>query len=306
MPNQQTQIQDKPYFIVPFIKPKDPKEYKNLDRRFSIASGYCGVLNVTITVQTPLIFGQGDLAIQPDGVNVVHALSRENGSIALAGSSFKGELRSFFECITPSCVLLSKERTNCKIANGEICPACAVFGGLGLKGKLRFSSFIAHLPVRTEYKVVPQLWSPRIDNHPGRKLYKHSKILEIGTDAIGFNYECLPIKSELTGHIFYEGLTYEELSALLFALGLGWEKPIYHKLGYAKPAYYGSVKIDVTDGNGGNPLSSKPQDSLETLASNYRQNADADLLQAIRVIETYWSDLNGPNQWKTVGANRVY
>ena len=367
MSNLQTLYKDKPYFFVPFVHKVHRKHIS--ERQYSISNGYSGSFHLTLTAMTPLIFGEGDLSIGDNG-HVMHSLSRENGNITLAGSSFKGMLRSFFESITHSCTLLSPRwqsqllpnntHTPCQqsIRNTQtVCPACSLFGCLCMKGKLRFSSFQAKSSQIVETNVVPNLQSPYKD-YPrdqtrgwgnerlyyasfkgingtdtanldkatffnmkksatlqspqgfyGRKLYKHSLILEKGKDALSNTYESLPVGSILTGEILFEGLTDEELASLAFALGIGWERPIYYKLGYAKPAYFGSVKIDVcllpASGNTlhlGRPL---PND-IDKLGTEYRLGADEELRSAIEMIESYWSAVDGKNQWQTIENRRNY
>jgi hypothetical protein len=143
----------------------------------------------------------------------------------------------------------------------------------------------------------------------GRKFYKHSKALESGKDKLGSTYECLKAGTVLRGELVYEGLSEAELSALLFALGLGWDKPIYHKIGYAKPAYLGSVEIHTEQVALAERYSSLQQNNadLRALAQEYRRKADPEVLAAINAIAEQWSSLNGDNQWiSDEGGRRNY
>jgi hypothetical protein len=133
----------------------------------------------------------------------------------------------------------------------------------------------------------------------GRKFYKHSlKWSELtASQNAGDLYECLPEKTTLVGEIIYQGLTDEELGALLFALGLGWKKPIYHKLGYAKPAFLGSVRLSVE------PLplpryETPPQsiDDLESIATQYYDKYKDSISEAVAVLEKEWSEI-GQSEW---------
>jgi len=365
MSDKQTFYSEKPYFFVPLVK--RIHRTKRDDRRKALG-GASGILSVTLTAMTPLHFGQGDLR-SFDGKHLCHALTRESKTIALPGASFKGMLRSVFEATTNSCIsryprdmrhlLPNQNNLQCERQRPleQICPACSVFGCLGIKGKIQFSSFQAEGQPVIEYPSLPALQSPfrdypnrdrrgsgnerlyygwfkdvqgpedvgnitkdeffrKLDNKIqdygqfyGRKFYKHSQEQVEGNDVLQNTYECLSADSKLLGEIVYEGLHESELQALLFALGLGWETPIFHKLGYAKPAYFGSVKIDVHRKDS-SPRSysfgNEQQIDLGTLAKNHRSSADDDVKKAIKEIQRQWSSLDGGSPWKSVDGRKTY
>ena len=147
----------------------------------------------------------------------------------------------------------------------------------------------------------------------GRKFYKHANKPEIGNESVGNTFECLEPGAVLEGTIGYQGLREEELAALVFSLGLGWATPIYHKLGYAKPAYFGSVSIaieaiDMPERYRNIGVSRNTQ-SIKELAVRYRAGADGDVLSAIEAFEQTWSSLDEPSQWSAPqegGQNRMY
>jgi CRISPR/Cas system CSM-associated protein Csm3 (group 7 of RAMP superfamily) len=355
MSDKQTFYSKKPYFFVPLVK-RVHREKRD-DRRNALG-GASGILAVTLTAMTPLHFGQGDLR-SFDG-KLIHALTREGETIALPGASFKGMLRSVFEATTNSCVsryprdmrhlLPNQNNFRCERPLEQICPACSVFGCLGVKGKIQFSSFRIEGRPEIAYPSLPALQSPfkdypngdkrgignerlyygwfkdiqgpdvgdmtkdeffrKLDNKIqdygqfyGRKFYKHSQEQVEGSDALQNTYECLQAGSELHGEIVYEGLRESELQALLFALGLGWETPIFHKLGHAKPAYFGSVKIDVHRKDSSlrsHSFGNDQQIDLETLAKKHRSSADDDVKKAMEEIQRQWSSLDGGSPWESV------
>ena len=140
----------------------------------------------------------------------------------------------------------------------------------------------------------------------GRKFYRHSKKYDqlTGTDQ----YECLPVGAKLSGTITYQGLTKDELGLLLTALGVGWEKPIHHKLGYAKPAYLGSVCLCVTaqafhnrDG-----LSTLTDKELNDRARYYRDTASPQVKAAIDALEQVWGHYDSELYWRTEGGRQSY
>jgi hypothetical protein len=135
----------------------------------------------------------------------------------------------------------------------------------------------------------------------GRKFYKHSKKFSaISKDAAGGDqYECLAVGSKLVGTITYQGLTDDEFGALLFALGLGWESPIYHKIGYAKPAYLGSVSLQVE------PLrpperyqwKNHTPDELTTKAKSYYAAHQDSIGPAVNALQELWSEISETECW---------
>jgi hypothetical protein len=377
---KQTKYSDKPYFFAPLAeKIVSDRRPRNKALQAPLLSGK---LAVTLKAVTPLHFGQCQLMtdLMNDRTNptAIHVLCREGGCPVLPGSSFKGSLRSVFEAVTNSCILFYpckvefatpfENRSACRPIRDEdrVCPACSVFGNLGGKGKLTFSSFRASGNVKTGYYKIPQLQAPFrdyprneqnrglgnerlyygnfIDVHGievgdmdkavflerkrtergraprfyGRKLYKHAQKPEEGNDAVSGQYECLRPGTELSGTIAYEGLARDELAALLFSMGLGWKKKIYHKAGYAKPAYFGSVEIAVSQIKApdryerfGLLASSKPLDSqekLESLAKEHLTAAGHYIRDAVAAIEKEWSveNIGKSSQWKRIEGNITY
>ena len=84
-------------------------------------------------------------------------------------------------------------------------------------------------------------------NIAGRKFYFHQpsgiQIESVGTD---YNQYITPIdqESQFTFSVQFTNLKDIELNTLLYALVL--ERDMRHKLGYAKPAGFGSVRFEIT------------------------------------------------------------
>jgi len=286
---------NKPFFYVPQAQPC------HVD-----ADGckHSGRLRVTIIAKkTPLHFGAGQFLYDENASLFISQLCRENDQITLPGSSFKGMLRSVFEALSGSCM---PPNQSCK---GH-CPACSIFGFLGDKGQLRFSSFRL-VEGATENLCLPQLYS-HPTNVNQRRFYRHStayaeiscacKALRASKDKDKKGseyYECLSPGAVLEGTIIYQNLTEEQLGGLLFALGVGWGEQIYHKLGYAKPAYLGSVHIEVTpEAMLGSLLSSEqgPQD-FESLAASYYDKHKSKINGIVSLLKEAWSMISDENSW---------
>jgi len=363
----ETSYTGKPYFFVPMIGSVDRRRALNRQKLLS-SNAFAGKFSIKIECMTPLHFGSGRLKFDEVEQSFKHSLLRENKKIALPGSSFKGMLRTVFESVTASCVLLSPKALPRKIGNLKrcecdnnlnLCPACSVFGCLSYKGKLIISSFYTTPNIKTGDLKIPPLNQPfktysedynhkskskkdkdpktgnerlyygdfsdihgldvarmkkddffakKEDEHGsggnfyGRKFYKHSgkhDKLASGKDS----YECLLKGAILEGEITYQGLNKEELGALLFALGLGWGKPIFHKLGYAKPAFLGSVKLTITP----KPLSERHAvktmtlNEVNDLAEQYYSANESPIKEAVSAFEQQWLEIGRSNWLKEKG-----
>jgi len=280
----------KPYFYMPQGKPA----------RAKFESGaHSGRLRISITARTPLHFGAGLLGVQDE--SFVHLLSRENGRISLPGSGFKGALRALYEALSDSCNPGSPA-SHC-VDKNELCPACALFGFMNQrqtrKGKLHFTSFAAE--GATQILWLPQLRAPKPPDEPLRKFYKHSQGWgDITESSIGrknaSQLECLLPGAALEGAVIYQGLTENELGGLLFALGLGWDPPAYHKLGYGKPAYFGSASLTARQGAAQNtlfPSDNFTPDELAAIARRWRERHEANA----KVFEKEWTSIGSGQHW---------
>ncbi|MDR2713234.1 MAG: RAMP superfamily CRISPR-associated protein [Clostridiales bacterium] len=261
---------NKPYFFVP------ANQVKAIEKKKGTRSGR---LQVTVKALTPLHFGAGTLGLVND--EFTHKLNRENDKIVLPGSSFKGALRSVFEALSESCLLTKTDNGKCT------CPACSLFGFLGQRGHLGFSSFSLAGQPEMDFLRLPQLRGPNIVDEKQRKFYKHSdQYIRISNHyknkpLNSALFECLPVNSQLQGIITYQDITSDQLGALLFSLGLGWDAPLHHKLGYAKPAYLGSVHLNI-----------KPLDSLHSLIKRDSLSADELTESAKEYYEKHNSAIN--------------
>ena len=349
----ETSYENKPYFFVPLADKADRRNALNKQNMLA-GKNRAGKLNITIECMTPLHVGSGQLMYDVKSESFYHALLRENEQITIPGSSFKGMLRSIFEAVTPSCVLLAPRALPLKVgalsacnSNSGLCPACSLFGRLSYKGKLIFSPFytdalpvIMKLPqLEQPFKTYPPTSGrerdPRTGNERlyygnfrdvrgldvammskadffrnkkmepnsggifyGRKLYKHSRNWEtLSNHSDEQNFECIPVKSVLNGSIIYQGLSDDELGAILFSLGIGWAPPIYHKCGYAKPAYLGSVKLDVTPEAlpRYDDIHMTRDDAVDIALRYYKKNEPL-IKNAVNTIKQEWSEI-GDSKW---------
>ena len=258
-----------------------PRRRPRLHDRFA---GYCGRLEGTITTLTPFFI--------PDrtGRSPKSFLTNANRQAVIPGSSLKGLVRSLVETIGPGCWLLygskyGKGRNDdvnylnklpkafepCPDRDGNLCPACRMFGLIGRGGVLQrghvgFDDAVCDAPTVCEplYTIILSGPKPRhkafyLDEKEqrlaGRKFfYHHSRPpVDVGRwepkGAASDRRQNDYIKPVGKASIFafscdFESLEDDELRLLLYALVL--ESGMRHKLGYAKPAGLGSVEINLT------------------------------------------------------------
>jgi CRISPR/Cas system CSM-associated protein Csm3 (group 7 of RAMP superfamily) len=293
-------MKNKPYFYV------DPVEKSRFPPR---EGDHNGQLRVTINILTPTHFGAGLLEFNEEGGTFIHKLNQENGKISLPGSSFKGMLRSVFEAVSESC-MVTDEDGRCS-DNKNICSACKMFGRLGKKGQLGFSSFALIEGSKPEIKYLPTLHhndggsqlDDSDDKPQQRKFYKHSSAHKRISEASRSNkdsarYECLPVGAKLQGIVSYHSLSDDQLGGLLFALGLGWkdengnEVTINHKLGYGKPAYFGSVHIEVSSERREAAIVKRDYfsgDKLKGMANDYYEKHESTIGVAVAELREEWA-----------------
>ncbi|MBA3947478.1 MAG: hypothetical protein H0X37_23330 [Herpetosiphonaceae bacterium] len=183
---------------------------------------------------------------------LVKALVRVDGVPVVPGSSFKGCVRSVVEAISRSCVRATRSREVPSKLQGcnrkeSVCVACQLFGAQDLQALVRFSD-MRQTAGDVEVATVPQLFRPRPQEGPyvfqrsvrGRKFYMHGARQAQGDGPI----EVCATGSSFAGQIDFTNLSRAQLGLLLVALGQHPNYPLFLKLGGAKPACYGSVRVD--------------------------------------------------------------
>lgn len=276
-----------PYDFVPIDWSNPPERHHPLPHdRFS---GISGKIEGTITAETPIfIFHslQSSQGPQP-------FIKNNQGKHIIPGSSLKGLFRNLVETLGNGCFLLYGGNYNNlsgdfhKCSTDNLCIACRMFGTLQsskLKlGKVSFNDAIEveickHDPVCTIVLMGPQPHHTAFylngNQIAGRKFYFHQP-LGIQTTEEGKQH-ITPIDkgSQFTFSVQFTNLESVELQTLLYALVL--EPDMRHKLGYGKPAGFGSVRIEIT------------KLSLIDYANRYTANQGAEPVEGNR-LEAYLS-----------------
>jgi CRISPR/Cas system CSM-associated protein Csm3 (group 7 of RAMP superfamily) len=245
----------------------------NLHDRFS---GLSGRIEGTITTLTPLFIPE------PGVHSPKSSLTNGHHHPIIPGSSLKGLFRSLAETIGPGCWWLFKGEHEHKLPHvfrqcpkgGNLCIACRMFGliegrknGMLLLGHVGFDDAVCQEPQDHPAVYTIILSSPK-PRHRAFYLYKNGKLagrkyyfhhstppydpgcwLPKGKassqrDAQNQYIKPLGADSVFTFSAHFDNLAQDELCLLLYTLVL--EPGVHHKIGYAKPAGLGSVKIALT------------------------------------------------------------
>ena len=263
-----------PYDFVPIDWGKSPlrKPASSHDR----FSGVSGKIEGTITAETPVFIF--DSPKRNSGAEPF--ITNYQRQHIIPGSSLKGLFRSLVETVGNGCFLffdgkykdkdidevidyttkLPEDFEKCKA--DDLCIACRMFGAMHSSdmlslGHVSFNdavevSICEHEAVYTialmgpkprheAFYLDPEQWIA------GRKFYFHQpegiKTTHIKTD---YNEHITPVDigSQFAFSLQFTNLETLELKTLLYALVL--EQDMRHKIGYGKPAGFGSVHFDIT------------------------------------------------------------
>ncbi len=197
-----------------------------------------GIMTVSIEALTPLFVGTGDYEIDP---RRYQPFFRRGGGCVIPGTSVKGVVRSYAEALSPSCMA-----GNCSV--DHLCICCAVFGMLGIQGRLTFLDAVPQSP----NSIVPAIlclevrWGPRLDYPGQRKLYIHDDYRQwIARPQDGERFETVNKGAKFTCSIHFNNIAKREMGLLLLAMGLSPGHRFDLKMGGGKNRGLGSVRLSV-------------------------------------------------------------
>lgn len=263
-----------PYDFVPIDWDKSPiREPASPHDRFS---GVSGKIEGTITAETPVFIFDSPKRMR----GAEPFITNQQGQHIIPGSSLKGLFRSLVETVGNGCFLffdriyededgnknidytteLPEDFKKCETV--DLCIACRMFGAMHSSdmlslGHVSFNdavevSICEHEAVYTIALMGPKPRHEAFYLHPeqgiaGRKYYFHQpdgiKTTHTKTD---YNEHITPVDtgSQFAFSLQFTNLETLELQTLLYTLDL--EQDMRHKIGYAKPAGFGSVRFDIT------------------------------------------------------------
>ena len=167
------------------------------------------------------------------------------GPPVIPGSSIKGAVRQVYELLTPSCEPGTRESCSVSARSSRlvVCPACSLFGGLGLGGRLGFGEAI--LPKGDAQKnlklvAVPYPWAKQKGVPGTYRFYGQKKEpreeKEMTWAAFG----------EFRTRLRVVNASDDELGLLFASLGIGWKGPAPGlRLGGRKYHGFGAVQVKV-------------------------------------------------------------
>ena len=255
-----------PYDFVPIDWNNPPEHHSpSTHDRFS---GISGKIEGTITSETPVFIFHSpkwNHGAEP-------FIKNEQNQHIIPGSSLKGLFRNLAETIGNGCFLLYGEnyknlpRNFQKCNTDNLCIACRMFGripGRGdssnlHRGNVSFNDAIEvkiceHTAVYTIALMGPKprheafYMDPTKRHIAGRKFYFHQPLgIQTAGQGSRYNQHITPIDkgSHFAFAAQFTNLEAVELQTLLYALVL--EPKMRHKLGYGKPAGFGSVHFEIT------------------------------------------------------------
>ncbi len=256
-----------PYDFVPIDWDKSPiRKPASPHDRFS---GVSGKIEGTITAETPIFIFDSPKKM----CGAEPFITNQQGQHIIPGSSLKGLFRSLVETVGNGCFLffdgkyedkdittkLPEDFKKCETA--DLCIACRMFGAMHSSdmlslGHVSFNdavevSICEHEAVYTIALMGPKPRHEAFYLDPewiaGRKYYFHQPrgILPAQTKT-NYNEHIIPVDtgSQFAFSLQFTNLETLELQTLLYTLVL--EQDMRHKIGYGKPAGFGSVHFDIT------------------------------------------------------------
>ena len=242
----------KPYNFIPFLK---TQYYDIGNKKFDLK----GRIDLEIKVLNTIHISEDSYDMNEEEV-LYKKFYKIGDKYAVPGTSLKGMIRNLAEMVSNSCISATRDEQevlpkgkekSCRVA--QRCIICDVFGAMGKKSKIKVSDFLyEENSGAMSILGLPELRTPNVNVSSiylnegvlkGYKIYNHGiqSILKTGD----YNCECLMKNSTFKGYVLYEDLDVEELKLLCYAIGLAGD--FNHKLGYGKPAYYGSIEITAKD-----------------------------------------------------------
>lgn len=246
-------IEPKPFAYVG-IAPEPPKRTRYVPHHTIAHGSLTGRLRLELEVTSDYLFvGSGSY----DFVSniVYYSFARSGGQITIQGTSIKGTVRSVLETISNSCVSQSRREEGEYVPQSHkgcdsierLCPACSMFGRTArdgsYAGRVSFSDALPAQLNGPEIVKISELFSPR--RFSSRRKFYQDKIASATPDKRPERntrlIEALKRGSKLRLHVDFQNLAPEELSLLLYSLGVRQNYSI--KIGGAKPRGFGSASF---------------------------------------------------------------
>lgn len=314
----------KPYQFVPLNREVDGYRERVRDRSLLDKKLYHGKLILRGKTLTSLLVLSGQLTLQKG--QVVKGLVTNQGCPILPGSSLKGVVRSVYESVSYSCIkqpnikhIDSKKylpQANQNPCSGRsVCTTCQVFGYVGdktnvAKSLVNFNDFKLEGEPEEWVSVekIPDLYEPLreakalvkyLDNDEffQRKFYSHG----IPQTHKGKQYQIIKAGATFTGGIYFQNLNDVELGRLAFSFGVG-KLPFAIKVGYAKPAFFGSIQFELAQVQPykifGYQAKSLTKEDIYRLSGSFAQGDEFNQEQQEKIAKIFNYETNKGQTWQ--------
>lgn len=270
----------KPYNFIPLLK---TMTHKNTNGKLR------GKIELEIKVLNAIHVSQTNYDMD-NKQNLFKKFFMIGNKYAIPGTSIKGMIRNIAESTSYSCLDSGKDKAkyipsyNKRCTRDEFCIICDMFGAMGKRSKIRVGDFMYEEGTgKNTVLALPVLRTPNFKlSYTEDGILKGHKIYNHGIESIlkkgNYNCECFLRDSTFKGTIIYEDLDEEELNLLCYALSLSGS--FNHKIGYGKPAYYGSIEITTN------------QKEYTDRAKRYEKECSSDIKKNIEFLAENYSYKN--------------
>ncbi len=211
-----------------------------------VAERVTGALELEVETLAPVHAGCGSFELFGDRISKEPV--RRQGVLAIPGSSIKGACRQIVEAITASGSPFDPAEHHRRAdrrsdGTGNLSAAAALFGTLGLQGRVSFDDAV--LPADQPVAVEPEpirlsvAYLPR--KRVGRRFY--GPLPEGADQPPTVPASAIPARARLQTFVRCRNLTRQELGLILISLGVGRFTP---RLGGGKYDDFGWVRFRVT------------------------------------------------------------
>lgn len=228
---------------------KSSYDFVHIGRREIYDSGkapkFSGYIDLKLICISDIHIGSGYRSFVGKGRELVNETLRSAGKPIIPGSSFKGAVRAVAAAASNSC---SPGSPKCNA--GERCIVCDMFGTMGFASKIIFPDLHSD-NAKLKVEVLNSQFSPKDkyfddDGKPcGYKFYMTGDNDYDNNNKV--KAEIIEYNSEFSGRILFKKLTEEQLSLLMFSLGLNGAKDetINLKIGGFKNEGMGEVHTEA-------------------------------------------------------------
>lgn len=259
MYNGQDSQYRKSYDFIPFGK-----------RETYIADGkeiYTGYIDLNIICISDLHIGSGYSNFVGTGKELVSETIKLHGKPIIPGATFKGAVRAIAAAASNSC------NPNSVCRGNERCIVCDIFGSMGRASKVIFPDFCSE-NAKMKVEALNSQFPPKKKREDQReyKFYRTGENNYEGSKKV--KAEVIAYDAEFAGRIFFKRLTEEELSLLMFSMGLNSKELINLKIGGFKNEGMGEVYTEV-NGFKADGLNKEPAELAEQYVNMKSANRSA-------------------------------